>query len=160
MYIWNTNSLIQDLKNNNVSQKEQFKYALAFSVLSVVGSDPSLSIGLKYTSMDTISTAVMLVITIFGLIFCFKANEGVDGKDFILRFFTIGLPITIRFVAVFLPLSILIGFLEASLDPNYDEMAELSVTSLYQVIFIGVAQLIYYVYFASKFKAFQSGKID
>lgn len=156
MYIWDTNALIQDLKNNKVNQKEQFKYALAFSVLSVVGSDPSLAIGLKYTSMDTISSVVMLLITIFGLVFCFKANEKVDGKDFILRFFTMGFPITIRFVAIILPISIIFGFLEASLDANYDEMAEYSVTSLYQVILVGVAQLIFYVYFASKFKAFQS----
>lgn len=154
MYIWKIDNLIEDLKNNNVSQKEQFKYALTLSIFMGLAADPSLSIGVEYGIMDFISTVAMLVITIFGLAICYKANKSADDKDFILRFFTMGLPITVRFIVIVVPIAIVASSLEAALDPNYDIEAEYSVTSIYQVLLMVVFEIVFYLYFASKFKHF------
>ena len=154
MYIWKVNSLIEDLKENKVSQKEQFKYALTFTALTVLVTDPMLTVGLEYTSLDTISTLIMMVITIFGVILCYNVNEKTDSKDFILRYFTIGLPISVRFLAILLPLALVSGAIEVILDPDYDFESESYTTSIYQVLFISVAQIIFYFYYSSKFRLF------
>lgn len=75
MYIWKVNSLIEELRENKVSQKEQFKFALTFTVLTVLVTDPMLTGALEYTSLDTISTRIMMVITIFGVMLCYNINE-------------------------------------------------------------------------------------
>lgn len=154
MYIWKVNSLIEDLKNNNVSQKEQFKYALALSILTVLVTDPMLTVGLEYTSLDTILTLSMMAITILGVILCYNINEKADNKDFILRICTIGLPVTIRFIAIVVPLAIAAGTIEIMMDPNYDIESETYTTSIYQVIFLSLALIVFYFYFSSKFKLF------
>ena len=49
--------------NDNVSEKEKFKYVLLFGVIVIVIiiiSDPILLIGDKYTVMDTINLILML----------------------------------------------------------------------------------------------------
>lgn len=154
MYIWKVNSLIKDLKNNNVNQKEQFKYALTFTALTVLVTDPILTTGLEYTSLDSISTLIMIMITIFGVILCYNINEKTDNKDFILRFFTIGLPVSIRFLAIVIPIAIVAGAGEILLEPNYDFESESYSTSIFQVVFLSVAQIVFYLYYSSKFKLF------
>jgi hypothetical protein len=63
MYFWKVDSLVEDLKNNKVSQKEQFKYALASSILMVIAADPSFWVGWQYSFMDFVSSVTMLLIT-------------------------------------------------------------------------------------------------
>jgi len=154
MYIWKIEPLIDELKLGEVSQKDQFKYALAFSLLTAIASDPLLTVGIEYTSMDSISSVIMLIVTIVGLWFCYRVNENADNKDFILRFFTLGLPISIRFIAIFTPITVVAVGLETFLDPNYDLDAENSVTTIYQVGLYLVAEIAFYIYFASKLRHF------
>lgn len=154
MYLWKVDNLIEDLKNNKVSQKEQFKYALAFSIFTGIAADPSLSIGLQYGFMDFVSSVTMLVITVFGVIVCYKENKRADDKDFVLRFFTLGLPVAIRFIVVIIPLGIVAGLLEAVFNPNHENDAEYVVTTIYQVLFIAVSGVAFYIYLASKFRRF------
>ena len=154
MYIWKIEPLIDDLKNNNLSQKEQLKYTLVFSILMLISSDPVFSVGVQYSTMDTISSFILLIMTIGGLLLCYRNNAKADNKDFILRFFTLGLPITVRFITIIFPVAIVAGILEAALDPSLDLEAENTVTTIYQVILVAAAVLAYYVYFASIFKRF------
>jgi hypothetical protein len=88
------------------------------------------------------------------VIICYRENKSADDKDFILRFFTLGLPIAIRLIVVIIPIGIVAGLLELALSPNYDSDAEHAVTTIYQVLFVDFIVLAFYIYFASKFKRF------
>lgn len=86
------------------------------------------------------------------------ANESADGRDFILRLFTLGLPISVRFMALGLLVGVFLGLLEASLDPDFDTELESTATSTYEVAFIVALMAAYYWYFALKLKSF--GSVD
>lgn len=64
MYLWKIDPLIDDLKHNNITQKEQLKYAAAFSVLTLILSDPLLLLGWEYGSIDAVASLIYIVITV------------------------------------------------------------------------------------------------
>ena len=147
MYIWKVAPLIEELKNQKLSQKEQLKYFLTYSLLMILSTDPFLYTDFNYVIYDTIDTVVASVITVIGIIYCYKVNERVDGKDFILRFLTLGLPITVRFVFVIMVVfGVYYGFIDSSESEVID--TELPDVVMSAIIFSG-----YYYYFATKFNA-------
>ena len=158
MYILKVDDLIEDLKQGNVSQREQFKYALAFSILMLLVAEPALSVGFEYSLIDFVSTLSLLVVTVFGLMICFRANERADGKDFILRFFTIGLPVTVRFVAFFVVLVLLLMLIETIMGLNLYIFSDSSITTYYEGVWFFIVESAFYLYFASKFKRFNQGR--
>jgi len=147
MYIWKVSPLIEELKNQKLSQKEQFKYFLTYSLLMVLSADPFLYIDFNYVIYDSIDTLVASIITILGIIYCFKVNESVDGKDFILRFITLGLPITVRFVFVII---LVVGIYYGLIDSSDSEVID---TKPADVVLSAILFSGYYYYFATKLKA-------
>jgi len=161
MYFWKVDTLIEEVKNEKVSQKEQLKYVVAFSIIMILASDPMMSIGRNYSFLDSISSVLMLVISIVGVYWCYLTNQKTDDKDFIFRFFTIGFPIGVRFAVILIPVAIVLGTLEIMLDGSYkdnvESLSSTSTTSIYQVIFFSLSQIIFYFYYSSKFKLFARG---
>jgi len=141
-----------------VSQKEQLKYILASSILALIFTDPILSVGAEYSYLDTTSSFIILLLTITGLLFCYRNNANADNKDFILRLVTLGLPITIRFVVIIFPIGVLVGAMEAALDSTYDLETQNTKTTLYQIILLTASLLAYFAYFSSIFKRFTVAK--
>jgi hypothetical protein len=147
MYIWKISPLIDELKTQNLSQKEQFKYFLTYSLFMVLSTEPSLYADFNYVFYDTIDTFVASLITVLGIVYCYKINEKGDGKDFILRFITLGIPISVRFGLVMI---VVIGFYYGFIDSSDLEVIATEPTDvvLSTILFSG-----YYYYFGSKFKA-------
>ena len=145
MYIWKVEPLVEDLKNNNVTQSEQFKYLLVIIILTTLASDPILYIGSSYSQNDSIATILMLAVSIWGLWLLGRANT--DGKDLVLRFCTLGLPVGVRFMAWFLPECLVIGGVEGyfgygmTLD---DSGSDIYATTIYSAVFMSMAIGIYY----------------
>ncbi|WNC68612.1 hypothetical protein RI845_00345 [Thalassotalea nanhaiensis] len=150
MYIWKVSPLIQELKSEGLSQKEQFKYFLTYSILMVFATDPLLSFGYEYVVYDALNTLIVTTVTILGIVYCYKVNESVDGKDFILRLMTLGLPIMIRFLVVVIAITFVYYFFIDSSD------SELITTQPIDVLFSAIFMIGYYYYFAKKLKAFAS----
>lgn len=150
MYIWHVNDLVEDFKRGEVNGKDQFKYYLFFLIGTVLATNtPWAYEGYKYTDIDTINTIIMLCITIGGLYYCYKKNEKGDHKDFIVRAFCLGFPITVRMVAVLLPILILMyGILE--IDDIERETNKLDYISAIEVIVFNVWMLFYYLYLGKK----------
>ena len=154
MYIWKVSPLIEQLKSESLSQKEQFKYFLTYSILMVLATDPLLSVGLEYSIYDTINTLVMSLLTIGGIVYCYKINKSIDDKDFILRLVTLGLPIIVRLIALVLVIGIIYGIIDASIsDTSSLEESETFQTTIVDVVITSILSVIYYVYFASKLKS-------
>jgi len=158
MYFWKINDLVEDVKNKKLEQKDQLKYVIAFSIIMIFSSDPMMTVGLQYSTLDSVSTVLTLVIALIGIYWCYQENQKADDQDFILRFFTVGLPVAVRFTVILIPVAILLGMLEVILTVGYQEAmvktSSIKHTSLYQVIFFALAQLIFYRYYSSQFRLF------
>jgi len=148
MYIWKISPLVQALKSEELSQKEQFKYFLTYSILMLLATDPYLYSDFKYVVYDTVDTVIMLLITIFGLIYCYKINESIDGKDFILRFMILGLPIMVRFLVI--SISIVIVYYAFTDTSDTDVITTQPVDVVFSAIFMAG----YYYYFSRVLKGF------
>ena len=158
MYIWNVNALIEDLKNENITQKEQFKYAIAYSILMLFASDPLVHAGQEYSYIDSIQSLLLLLVSVLGIYLCYCENRKADNKDFLLRFFVIGLPITVRCIAVIFPLAIVAGIIEGLSSPDALLESTGATTSVFQVIFTVILMLVFYVYYQNKFRLFGVSK--
>lgn len=129
---------------------------LLFTMAMALASDPALYIGSSYNYYDTIGSILMLVISIFGVYYCYKINSSGDNKDFIVRVMCIGLPVMIRVLVVMIPVFIVGGALESvflypeSLDEETFESTPMQVVSM--SIFIAA----YYWYLSTKIKAVSS----
>ncbi|MCK5355604.1 MAG: hypothetical protein KAJ63_10835 [Methyloprofundus sp.] len=156
MYLWKIDSLVEDFRSGNVSQKEEFKYMLLFTIAMALGSDPALYIGTSYNYYDTLSSALILGISVFGIYYCYKLNSRGDDKDFIVRVMCLGLPVMIRLLAVMIPVVIIGVVLETvvlypeSLNEEAFENTPIQVAST--SVFIAA----YYWYLSIKIKAVSS----
>lgn len=159
MYIWNVNALIEDLKDEKISQKEQFKYVIAYSVLMLFASDPVVHAGHEYSYIDSIQSLLLLLVSVLGIYFCYCANRKADDKDFLLRFFTIGLPITVRCIAIIFPIAIVAGFIEGLTSSEASLESVGTTTSIFQVIFTVILMSAFYVYYQNKFRLFGVSKV-
>jgi len=157
MYFWNVNALVDDLKHDRVTQKEQFKYYLLFSIVTVIFMDPYFYDGSTYNIYDLLNSILSVLITAFGTYYCFKINSSGDNKDFIVRMILLGLPIAIRAVVIFIPLMFVAMTIEAffiispdmdveKLD-NFGDKATLS-----SVIYLALFLIGYFWYLAKKIK--------
>lgn len=153
MYLWNVDALINDIKENKLPEREQFKYVMAYSLLMMLATDPIIHFGLEYSYVDAISSLILIGITIFGITLCRKENNAVGGQDFLLRFFTIGLPISIRFIAIAFPLSIFVGVCSGMVS-SADAVEPPNVTSFFEVAFSSLLVLVFYIYYSRKFRLF------
>lgn len=149
MYFWKVDNLVDDFKAKNVSQKEQFKYTLLFSVLVVLFESPLFYIDTRYNYYDSLDTVISIVITIWGVYYCYKRNSRGDDIDFLPRFICLGLPVAMRVLVYFLPIIILLGFLEGMLNIGFtvsESGTELTETTLLELTLFLIFELAYYIY--------------
>ena len=156
MYLWKVDSLVEDLRTGVVTQKEEFKYILLFTVAMAIASDPVMFIDFSYNYYDTISSIANISITIIGIFYCYKINAIGDNKDFILRLICIGLPVLIRTLVIFIPIFIIAGALEGVVLATSDsEMSPLE-TTLTQTLMVVLMASFYYYYLSTKIRAVSS----
>jgi len=156
MYLWKVNSLVEDFKSGNVSQKEEFKYMLLYTITMVLGTDPALYIGSSYNYYDTLTSVLMLGISIFGIFYCYKLNSSGDNKDFIVRLMCLGLPVTIRVLTLMVPIFIIAGILEAVVLSPETLTEESFENTPIQVTIISLFTASYFWYLSIKIKAVSS----
>lgn len=96
VHLWNTGAVATDLARGRVSESDACGYLLALALLYVgeyylgVFVVPPIEWFLLYEFV------VVATLTIFGMYRCFLANGGNRGRDFILRFTCISLPISVK----------------------------------------------------------------
>lgn len=155
MYLWKVDSLVDDFKSGKVSQYEEFKYMLLFTIAMAFASDPAINVGASYNLYDTISSVLMICISVVGIYSCYKINTSGDNRDFIVRVMCIGLPVMIRVSAVFIPI-LIIGFVfeDTFFEPTTTEEAIESTST--HVILMSVFIAAYYWYLSKKIRAVSS----
>ena len=111
MYFWNTRALARELKARKLSQREKMKYLLACTVAGtgliwMVFWSPQPEAQLPLILADLF---VPLVIGIWGVLFCYRANRHGDNEEFFDRFICISWPVGVRFLVLLFPLA-LVGY--------------------------------------------------
>ncbi len=129
MYFWNTTKLIDDLKNNQLTEENFKNYYIVSGILMLL----LFFIG-NQAPAEEIKIGFALCLVNIGLLISwvnaiFKANGGHQGQQFLNRFVALYLPITIRvFVCIMLIFLVveffLIKMLHAYFEP--EQMALMS----------------------------------
>ena len=106
MYFWKINELKKDLVDGTVSEHETFKYLMANTILYSVAT-------IQYGSAndwDSIGGVITCAITILGLLFIYKCNNGANGKNILERYNALGWVVFIRLLVLFFIPVIIISF--------------------------------------------------
>ncbi len=107
MYFWNVKRLSNALVEGRVSEKEQFKYLLALTILALFGGSMTAmkfvlaEIPVESYRFFAAVDLIHLVITVAGLAWCYRCNRLGDGKDFLSRTICLIWPIGIRIAVWF-----------------------------------------------------------
>ena len=99
---FNTNKLTAQLANNEVSEKATFSYFLANTILWTLILYYGPATGAKVTWLTLYDLVLVLIVSIIGLLKCFEANGGADGKSFLVRATCLSFPIGLKINILYL----------------------------------------------------------
>lgn len=109
MYIWKTNKLSTDIKENNLTEKDWKQYFLAGGVLVILAMY-LLQTSVRVNMMSLlVEGLLMLVITIVGINITFNTNHDNSGTNFVARITALSFPLSIKLIVVSFFYGILIG---------------------------------------------------
>jgi len=112
MYFWNINSLKNDIRDNGFNDRFVFPYILVYVIITTFLIEILRYIGGEEGSIyEYFYTALVLILSILGIIYIYKKNGMENGNNFANKFFTIGLVVLIRTSIYFILFSIFIGFI-------------------------------------------------
>ena len=147
MYLWKASNLANDLRNNNVSEKEKLKYMLFWVISTTIVSDPAMHIDYEYVFNDTILSIVMLLISAAGTVYCYKINKNGDNADFISRYVCLSIPVVIRSLSVLAAIIIVAITIDLSFEINIFGSDEATITtSINEIIILSIFMLSVYYY--------------
>jgi uncharacterized membrane protein len=149
MYLWKIDSLVNDFKEDKVTQKEEFKYVLLYGVIFTFLTDKFLYIDNIYNIYDTIDSITMLIIIIIGTYYCYLVNSKGDNKNFMVRYVSMGIPVGIRIMLIAFPL----GIIDALLFMTPEELESDSYQTTKSVVILSsLVAIAYYWYLAKKIR--------
>ena len=138
MYFWRIQSLKQDLARELPSQRDQCGYALASALLYTAALMP-----LGYDGdgpvrfVDWVLYGISMVGVIVGVPYVYRANGGHSGRDFAVRYLSLGWVTSVRFIVVLMGCLLFAGGALAFLGPwdeTWDRLLGLGMT-LWVVLF-------------------------
>lgn len=116
--LWNTSGVARDLAAGRVSEAQSFGYFFACSVLALVNSYAASFLAPEINWLLLYEFFVALAVTLVGVRACYIANEGAVGREFVLRFICISLPVGIKLSLLSWALTVLLyRYPQALLDP-------------------------------------------
>ena len=107
MYFWNIEKLKEDIVAGRFSEKDHFIYLLMFVALAAILTEAALNMGTRATIpniWDAVNSIGHILIPVMGTFFAYEANGAREGKDFLGRYLSIGFVMTIRFLALLVPI--------------------------------------------------------
>lgn len=149
MYLWKIDKLKEDLRQGSLSEKESFKYLLAWEILYSLPFLPSSVEG--WNILDTYDGFVRLVVTIVGVLFMYKVNGGALGKYFLQRYLSIGWVVFVRFLAlVMLPVLVVYAIVYGGMIASGAELSDQ--TTWVDILVFNLVAVVYYMVFAKHVK--------
>jgi hypothetical protein len=106
MYFIKYEPLKEQLRTRAVTDRDALPYLILFSVFEVIAvSLPAVS---EITQWHLIGTALNILVTVAGLFYVYEQNGGRDGYDIIQKVVVLGWVVMIRYLAVMIPISLVI----------------------------------------------------
>jgi hypothetical protein len=135
MRFWRVERLKAEMRAQPLSERESLPYLVVYVAFFTIASGfPNPDFNL----LDAIGSLLSVVITIVGTVLIYQQNGGIDGRFFLQRYFAIGFVVAMRcLVAIVGGMLALLAALD-SLGMSSDE------TTLYDLVFIGIAEIIVY----------------
>lgn len=96
MYFWRTDQLIDDLKQNRVTQGDFKNYYMVSGILILLGFFALSQTGVEELKISLAGFVIHLGLLISWANAAFKSNGGEKGHAFLNRFIALYLPITIK----------------------------------------------------------------
>jgi len=161
MYFWNVGALADDLKHQNVSELEKFKYFILIVIVCFSGD--VLRPYLPDThplqgKINFIGMALSDIISIVGTWLCFRTNRNGDNQDFIVRFLCLGTVIGIRMLAYVCVYLLVYGILFGVIFPKFITPYSTLVT-LYSVASINILIAINFLWIQRQLAAVAQNKV-
>ncbi len=101
MYLWKIEELKQRLKSNDLSEKEQFYYALAYILACSIGMEAYVWVPYENANIwDNTQAISNILIAFLGTIYAYKLNGASSGRDFLQRYFSIGFVVALKFAII------------------------------------------------------------
>ena len=139
MYIWKTEALAEELKQETLSNKDRFLYLLFFVAIQALLVELSVYTGQLLTPSNVVVSTLFVVISVIGTWFCYRTNQAGDGKDFIGRYVCMWLPLALRItVLATAVMIIIIPIGDVLLGPEYlesDTWIDKVILLLFELIF-------------------------
>ncbi|MFZ6760721.1 hypothetical protein ACO0K9_26235 [Undibacterium sp. Ji50W] len=113
MYFWKIDALKRHLAHGSLSEKQMYGYMMAYLVFSATAVEMMRYLPEKEPNAWTYYGSMMnLLIPVVGTMMAFRANGGESGVQFLQRYMSISLVVTIRYMAMILmiglPLAVLL----------------------------------------------------
>jgi uncharacterized RDD family membrane protein YckC len=144
IHCWNINKLKFELVNSRLSGRQTLLYLSCILFVQAALRALAYTIEERSNRWDNLDTAMFPVLLAIGAVYCFYANGGGKGKDFISRFISMAWVFGWRFVVmVELPLSFCLYAVPSLFIEIPDQ------TQWYDVIFSAGLSLVFYFFLAS-----------
>lgn len=137
MYLWKTDKLSSEIKENTLTEKDWKDYFLAGAILITISMYMLQTMPRINMLSLMVEGILMIIITIIGINFTFNANQENNGSHFVARITALSFPLSIKIIAISFIFGIVLGYLN-ELDPISTENEEWAITAftvLIQIIF-------------------------
>ena len=106
MYFWKIEKLKEEISQNKFDEKDRFSYAFIYIAMTAIFMEAMSYLPVENPNIwDSVNTIGNIIITIIGTFYAYKANGGHQGTDFLGRFFSISFVVSIRFIALLIPMT-------------------------------------------------------
>ena len=114
MQILNDRKLARRLNEDVVSEKEQFYYFMILLIVSILPSSAWLigQLGVMANYWDLASDIALIVFTLSGSVWVFNTNASGDNRNFVARYISLGLPVSIQTLIGVIIVALMIFLLE------------------------------------------------
>ncbi|WP_075617205.1 hypothetical protein [Paenisporosarcina indica] len=109
MYIWDINALVTALKEDSFTEKKKKSYRVTFwFILAItVLSSPIVNNPFSMNKYDIIDLICFVVINAIGLFVLFRIYKNGNKKEFFLPFISLTIPIFLRYILLFIILTVI-----------------------------------------------------
>ena len=103
MYIWKTDKLSSEIKENTLTEKDWKQYFLAGAILITLSMYMIQTMPRANMISLMVEGILMIVITIIGINIAFNANQENNGTNFVARITALSFPLSIKIIAILHP---------------------------------------------------------